>query len=200
MSELRRVTLWTVASLAACLLLACGLTAYNATAELERAREAQGWQQVAALDRALRWQTPHCGSSDAAADELLKLSDEALERGDSGSALYIARLLRAGLAATRAPGIDHAQRLETARGRVQRIVDRSSWHANAALDAAPLEYGFSRGWSMAASLALYGWIAAFVCMVLRWPVDRSRQRGPALVCGGLFVALFALWVVGLTLC
>jgi hypothetical protein len=199
---------------AACILLVFIRVRVESGSELDRARAAQAKadRDSAGLHyrRAIRWYTPGSSSVEAGVSELWALAEAEEKAGRAAPALQLYRDLRGGLYAIRHLWEPYREVRDRAEERIAELMARE--------EPAPMDRGKSvperraeflaqlRGvrapdvaWSVALLIGFFGWVAAAAAFFWRgFTREGKLLPRPALWWGAAVVALFALWVVGMT--
>jgi hypothetical protein len=213
MSARRKAAVWAIV-VVVCAIVVVVKVRVESSAALEQARALRDRGETMAAGlwyrRAIRWYTPLSSSVETAAGELWALAEASLRAGKPREALGLFRDLRGALYAIRHvlhPYRDVRERCEeqiaslmAAEPATTELDRGKSQTERRALYLAQMR---SIGepdvlWSIALLLGFFGWIAAALSFFWRgFTPDGALLARPAVLWGGVGVACFALWVVGM---
>ncbi|MDH5493989.1 MAG: hypothetical protein OEY14_18710 [Myxococcales bacterium] len=159
--------------------------------------------------RAARWYAPGSPYPSRALDRLAQLARQAEEASDEERALAAWRSIRASILSTRSFYIPNGERLREADARIAALMAElpappiDAGKSRAQLEAEHLELlsapvGPSVGWTLLLLLGFFGWVGGGFAFAARaFDAEDRLLRGPALRWGGLILAGFALFALGL---
>ena len=204
---------WVVGVVAAMAIPLAARIGWEGRAELRAAENARAEGktdlEIEHLGRAARWRLPGAGHDEQALDRLMAIGAAQETQGGSVdvTALRAYREVRGALVSTRAWGIPHRELFHRVNGKIATMMaaQERDFGTDVSGRGDPMAYHLelleevgheNRALGHAAAVAFLGWVLATLLFVSKGIDRRARVRvRPALLWGGLSLALLVAWMV-----